>query len=478
MGRPNIDFNANAACAMADEQLQANLKKFMGILKLLYRQGENSVQNFKELVQCASEVKKHAIDHLDVYLEQFESGVKASGGNVYYAQTGDDLNRIVLEICRRANARSIVKGKTMVGEETGLNEALIDAGLHVVETDMGEYIVQIANERPSHLVGPAIHKNKYEIADLFYKHHDFGPRSLEEIPDIIAEARQVLRRKFLEADAGITGANALIAETGGVLLVTNEGNGDLCSTLPKVHIVVSGIEKVVPAVEDVGAVLRVLARSLTGQSMGCYTSIFTGPGLNTGGGGPEEFHVVLLDNHRTEMLGNEFRDMLRCIRCSACMNQCPVFGRTGGHAYGSVYVGPMGSVLTPIMEGMEASADLPNACCSDGRCEEVCPMMIPLPGLLRKLRERERDAGLAKRSFSWGLSAYMTLARFPRLYQMMARVWAGALFFAQRCGIAPLFLARKNGWTQVREMPVPQGRTFQSLLARQGKQDKGAPNGS
>ncbi len=478
MDQPKLDFVANAADAMANEQLQANLRKFTGILKMVYQLGVDSVENFDELVRYASEVKKHTIDHLDVYLEQFESRVTESGGKVYYAQTGEDLNRIVLDICRSAKARAIVKGKSMVSEETGLNKSLLDAGLEVVETDMGEYIIQIANERPSHIMGPALHKNRYEIAELFYKHHDLGPRSLEEIPDIVAEARQVLREKFLQADVGITGANALIAETGGVLLVTNEGNGDLCSSLPKVHIVVSGIEKLVPAMEDVGAILRVLARSLIGQSMSSYTSIFTGPRETPHDDGPDEFHVVLLDNHRTEMLGNEYRDMLRCIRCSACMNQCPVFGETGGHAYGSVYVGPMGSVLTPIMEGMEAAADLPNACCSDGRCEEVCPMMIPLPDLLRKLRAHERDLGLSKRSLRWGLSAYMTLARFPRLYQVLARVGVSALSFAERRGKRPLSFTGKSGWTQVRDMPVPQGQTFQSLLAQRRKRNRGAPKGS
>jgi L-lactate dehydrogenase complex protein LldF len=456
------DFDSRAADAMADEQLQANLKKLMILLKALHRQGTGSVTNFDELRQCASAVKKHTIENLDYYLEQFESRVIEKGGKVHYAQTCEDLNVIVIEICKRRGVKTIVKGKSMVSEETGLNKALEAAAIEVTETDMGEYIVQIAHERPSHLVGPAIHKNRKEIADLFLKHHDLGPRSLKEIPEIVAEGRRVLREKFLRADAGITGANVLIAETGGVVLVTNEGNADLCSTIPKMHIVVAGIEKLVPGLEDAGAVLRVLARSLTGRAMSCYTSFLTGPREGPQYCGPEELHVVLLDNHRTEIIGSEFRDILRCIRCSSCMNHCPVFGQTGGHAYGSVYSGPMGSVLTPIMEGIENAADLPDACSSDGRCAEVCPMMIPLPDLLRRLRGKERELGISKRYMRWGISAYMTLARFPRLYRTITDAGAGALSV----------LGHVN-----KSIPYCRGRTFFSLFARQRRRSKGAGHG-
>lgn len=468
MKEPRRDFIPAASKAMADKQLQANLRRLMAILRIMHASGTGSVSNFPELRRAAAASKAHALDHLDFYIEAFERNVIEKGGKVYFAETCQDLNEIVVEICRRGGARKAVKGKSMVSEETGLNRALEAAGIDVTETDMGEYIVQLAGERPSHLVGPAIHKNKDQIAELFLRHHDLGPRSLEEIPDIVAEARRVLRKRFLEADVGITGANVLVAETGGVIVVTNEGNADLCSTLPRVHIVVAGIEKIVPRMEDAGAVLRVLARSLTGQAMSCYTSIFTGPRERAADCGPEEFHVVLLDNHRSEILDGEFRDILRCIRCSSCMNHCPVFGLAGGHAYGSVYVGPMGSVLTPLMEGIIKGGDLPDACCGDDRCAEVCPMMIPLPDLLRRLRNIKWDAGLFSGPLRWGISGFMHSAAIPPLFRAASRA---AAFLASR-------LTRDEGvtWVNVKAdagtrppLSRPEGDTFFSLLKKTGR---------
>ncbi|NCO59620.1 MAG: iron-sulfur cluster-binding protein [Deltaproteobacteria bacterium CG23_combo_of_CG06-09_8_20_14_all_51_20] len=469
MEKNEKDFLHGASAAMADKQLQANLGRLMMILRTMHSAGVGSAANFEDLRRCASEVKRHTLEHLDFYLETFEKKVIEKGGKVYYAETCEDLNSIVVEICRRRGARIAVKGKSMVSEETGLNRALEKAGIEVTETDMGEYIVQLAHERPSHLVGPAIHKNKEQIADLFMKHHDLGPRSLDNIPSIVAEGRKVLREKFIKADVGITGANALIAETGSVLLVTNEGNGDLCSTLPKVHIVVSGIEKVVPRLEDAGAILRVLARSITGQAMSCYTSIFTGPREGPEDAGPEEFHVVLLDNHRSEILAGEFRDILRCIRCSSCMNHCPVFGVTGGHAYGSVYVGPMGSVLTPLMEGMREAGDLPDACCGDDRCAEVCPMMIPLPDLLRRLRTRKWNMGIGSRPLKWGLSAYMKTALRPRLFHAASGAAAVLASMLQGGKKRPVFsLNRMHGIKT--HLPTPQGKPFFSPLGRKRRE--------
>jgi L-lactate dehydrogenase complex protein LldF len=466
MKGPGRDFLTAAARAMADNRLQANLRRLMAILRIMHASGTGSVSNFHELRQAAAASKAHTLDHLDFYLETFERKVIETGGRIYFAETCQDLNDIVVEICRRRGARRAVKGKSMVSEETALNRALEAAGIEVTETDMGEYIVQLAGERPSHLVGPAIHKNKEQIAELFIRHHDIGPRSLEEIPDIVAEARAVLRKRFLQADVGITGANILVAETGGVIVVTNEGNADLCSTLPKTHIVVAGIEKVVPTLEDAGSVLRVLARSLTGQAMSCYTSIFTGPRERDSDCGPEEFHVVLLDNHRSEILDGEFRDILRCIRCSSCMNHCPVFGLAGGHAYGSVYVGPMGSVLTPLMEGIVEAGDLPDACCGDDRCAEVCPMMIPLPDLLRRLRNIKWDSGIFSGPLRWGISGFMQSASIPPLFHAASR--AGA-FLASRLGLDKEVPSGGGEAGTRPPMPRPEGGTFLSLIKKTGR---------
>ncbi|SMD11757.1 L-lactate dehydrogenase complex protein LldF [Desulfocicer vacuolatum DSM 3385] len=467
------EFATGASDALADQQLRTNLRKFMTILKTLRKQVSSEVVNLDELQQRAKDVKNHALENLDYYLELFETKLSENGGRVHYAQTPEDLNQIVIEICRRVNARHVVKGKTMVGEETALNEALIKAGLDVVETDMGEYIVQLANEPPSHILGPAVHKNKKQIADLFYSHHDLGNRSLAEVPEIVGEARHVIREKFLQADVGITGANALIAETGSSLLLTNEGNGDLCSTLPKVHIVVTGIEKLVASLEDASAMLRVIARGVVGQSMACYTSIFTGPREGAQDAGPEEFHVVLLDNTRSELLGNELRDILRCVKCSACLNHCPIYGQIGGHAYGWVYSGPMGSVLTPQLVGMEKATDLFNACTSDGRCAEVCPMVIPLPDLLRKLRVRQWNQNRLKRTWRWGLLMFMLTARYPRIFKRLSKLGVRVLNLLGGGRGALNSLPIKSGWTDVRDLPMPQGETFQSLWARQLKQKKG-----
>ena len=302
-----------------------------------------------------------------------------SGGRVHFAPSAADARDIVLKICKDAGASLVTKGKSMVSEEIGLNAHLEATGIEVAETDLGEHIIQIRHDAPSHIVAPVIHLNKEEIAEDFVRAHRGLPqdRSLSAVPDLVAEARAVLREKFVSADVGITGANLLIAETGSSVIVTNEGNGDLTGTLPKVHIVIASIEKLVPTLEDACTVLRLLARSGTGQEITTYTTFATGPARDGDPDGPRQYHVVLLDNGRSEMLGGDFRAMLRCIRCGACLNHCPVYGTIGGHAYGSLYPGPMGAVLTPALYGIDHARDLPNASSFCGRCEEVCPMAIP-----------------------------------------------------------------------------------------------------
>jgi L-lactate dehydrogenase complex protein LldF len=329
-----------------------------------------------------------------------------------------------------------------------------------VETDLGEYIIQLRNEPPSHIIAPAVHLRRGEYEDAFRRVHTHLPkeRDLSEIPSIVEDARIVLRQKYLDADVGITGANFLVAETGSSIIVTNEGNGDLTQTLPKVHIVLASIEKIVPTLEDASTILRVLARSATGQDFSNYTTISTGPRREGDPDGPERYHVVILDNGRSDILGTEFQDMLRCIRCGACLNHCPVYQSIGGHAYGWVYPGPMGAVLTPSLIGVEKAGHLPNASTFCGRCEEVCPMRIPLPRMMRSWREREFERHLTPAIVRSGLKLWAFFAKRPALYRfatgMVARLLGGKGRFTR--------LPFAGGWTKHRDFPAPQGRTFQA----------------
>lgn len=351
----------------------------------------------------------------------------------------------------------------MITEEIGLNAFLEAHDLEPVETDLGEYILQIAHQPPSHIVGPAVHMTKAEIADLFVQHHG-GPR-LEEAAELVGAARAIMREKYLAADVGITGANFLIAETGSAITVTNEGNAELTQGLPKTHIVVASLEKVVPTMEDAFTLLRLLARSATGQEFSTYTTVLTGPKRPADLDGPEQLHVVLLDNGRTRMLGNEFREMLRCIRCGACMNHCPVYLATGGHAYGWVYPGPMGSVLTPQFIGIEQGWPLPNASTFCGRCQEVCPVRIPLPRLMRHWREEQFRRQLTPPTARKGLALWAFLAQRPALYRLATGAAMRALGWMGRAGrFRKLPLA--GGWTGTRDFPAPQGATFMSQWRR------------
>ena len=456
------EFPQRAQEALLDERLQAALDKARGGFVDKRRAALDELPEFEPLRSAARAIKEHTLSHLEEYLLQFESEVEASGGQVHWAADPAEACDIAVGLCRDAKAQLVAKGKTMVGEEIGLNEALEDAALRVVETDLGEYIIQLAGEPPSHIIAPAVHKSRGEIAELFQSHHHGGDftRPLETVPDIVDEARRVLRDEFLSADVGITGANMLIAETGSTVLVTNEGNGDLTASLPPVHIVIASIEKVVPTLEDTTVLLRLLARSATGQSITSYTSFFNGPKRNTDLGGPQQFHVVLVDNGRSEMLGNAYREMLRCIRCGACLNHCPVYGAVGGHAYGWVYPGPMGSVLTPLMIGLGEGHVLADASTLCGRCEDVCPMSIPLPRMLREHRLQSHRDGLMKPLARGLLSFWAGIARRPRLYRWLVERKSRLLhrFAGKRGYLRSVPMA--SGWTNSRDLPAPQGGSF------------------
>ena len=427
-----------------------------------------ALPEYQALRRTAREIKEHTLHHLDFYLERFEARVHEHGGHVHWASTPAEARAIVVDICRAAGAKRVTKGKSMVGEEIALNDALEAAGFEAIETDLGEYIIQLANEPPSHIIVPAIHKTKDQIADLFHAHHakyGFTERQTEATA-LVGEARAVLREKFQSADVGITGANFLVAETGSSVIVTNEGNGDLTSTLPRVHIVTTAIEKVVPTLDDMSTILRLLARSATGQETTAYTTVTSGPRRAADLDGPGEYHVVLVDNGRSRMLGNEFHEMLRCIRCGACMNHCPVYHAVGGHAYGWVYVGPMGSVLTPLIVGLDESRHLPNACTLNGRCAEVCPMEIPLADLIRKLREREFNERITPPRVRLGLRAWAFMARRPALYRLATSVGMRVLGLLGRYRGRFRRLPLAGGWTGTRDLPAPAGRTFMSAWSK------------
>ncbi|MGH7064065.1 MAG: LutB/LldF family L-lactate oxidation iron-sulfur protein [Stellaceae bacterium] len=465
-------FEANARAGLADANLQRALGKMQsGGFPLHRRRAVERLPEFEALREAGRSIKDHTLAHLDLYLELYEERVVASGGKVHWARTPAEACAAVLQICRSGDARIVTKGKSMIAEEIGLNDFLEKNGITPVETDLGEYIIQLRHEPPSHLIAPAIHLMKEQVAETFRAEHKaLDPqRPLAEPRQLCDEARAILRTRFLAADVGITGANFLVAETGSSIIVTNEGNGDLTQTLPRVHIVVASLEKLVPAHEDAATLLRLLARSATGQEFSTYTTVSTGPRRAGDLDGPEEYHVVLLDNGRSALLGGEFHDMLRCIRCAACINHCPVYGAIGGHAYGWVYPGPMGSVLTPGLIGVAEAGHLPNASTLCGRCESVCPVKIPLPRMLRQWREREFAAKLARPAYRRGLSFWAWVAQRPRLYHAFAEAasrvlgWAGG----RRGRFRALPLA--GGWTSVRDLPAPEGRSFHSLWAARGK---------
>ncbi len=461
------EFKENAVKALANDNLQKALgnveKGFIGKRQA----AADALPEFEALRDKARDIKDHTLAHLDLYLKAYEEKVVESGGHVHWAQTAEDARNIVLDICRTANAKTVTKGKSMISEEMGINEFLEEKGIQPIETDLGEYIIQLRGEAPSHIIAPAVHVLKEQVEADFREEHDHLPegRNLDEPETLLDEARTVLRQKFIDADVGITGANFLVAETGTSIIVTNEGNGDLTQTLPRVHIVLASIEKIAPTLEDVSQILRVLARSATGQDMSVYTTFSTGPRREGDVDGPEEYHVVLLDNGRTNMIGTEFQDMLRCIRCGACMNHCPVYHAVGGHAYGWVYPGPMGAVLTPSLKGVEDGGNLPNASTFCGRCEAVCPMRIPLPKMMRHWREREFEKNLNPAVQRWGLKTWAWFAQRPRLYQLGARVAMRGLSImgGKKGRLAKMPLG--SGWTKYRDMPAPEGETFQAQWA-------------
>lgn len=464
------DFKANARVALDDPQLQRALSGLPTGLVAQRTAAKAALPEFEAFRNIGRDVKNHMLANLDLYLERYEAQATANGAVVHWAETASDACEIIAKICRDVDAKLVTKGKSMVSEEIGLNDHLEAEGLRVVETDLGEYLVQIRKEHPSHIIVPALHLTEQQVEAEFREKHTHLPkdRPLPDPASMVAEARAIMRQNYIDADVGITGANFLIAETGSTVIVTNEGNGDLTQSLARVHIVITSIEKVVATLEDVAPLLRLLARSATGQDISNYVTFSTGPKRAADPDGPEQYHVVILDNGRSDMLGSEVRDVLRCIRCGACMNHCPVYQNVGGHAYGWVYPGPMGSILTPAYVGLENAGDLPNASTFCGECAVVCPVQIPLPDLMRKLREQQFDRKLRPFGERFGIAAWSFAARRPALYSALTRIAARVASWLGGRDKLIHKLPGLDGWTQGRDVPAPSGKTFRELY-RQAK---------
>ena len=459
----SMHFKARAGQKLADLRLQQNLKKLSTKFVTGRASAIAELDDFEATRDAAADRRMRAIENLDVWLSTFEKEATRRGATVLYAETAEEASRLVVEIARKHEVKKVIKSKSMVSEEMALNSALEAAGITPIETDLGEYILQINdNEPPSHIIAPVIHKDKEEIAELFSRIHK--KPLLTDIPEMTREAREVLRTHFLSADMGVTGGNFIIAESGSVAVVTNEGNEGMCTVMPpKVHVVVTGIEKVLPTLSDLATIMRLLPRSATGQSISNYFSLLTGPRAQGEQDGPEHMYFVLVDAGRTSLVGTEFEEMLRCIRCGACMNHCPVYQKIGGHSYGWVYPGPMGSVLTPSYVGVENAMDLPQASTLCGECHVVCPVKIPLPDLLRKLREKQFKKGLRPVFEYVAFGVWAFVAKRPKLYRITTQI-ATRLMRAmgnEKGLIATLPMA--GGWTAHRDMPVPAGKTFREL---------------
>jgi L-lactate dehydrogenase complex protein LldF len=459
----SVEFKARASRALADARLQENLRRFGGGFadRRAAARAAYGAQAFEELRAASAAIRDRALACLDAWLLRFEAEATRRGTIVLWAEDAREARELVLDICARHGLKKAIKSKSMLSEEAALNAALEQSGVRPVETDLGEYILQLANEPPSHIIAPAIHKDQAQVAELFRRHHVGKPSA--DIAQMTREAREALRPHFLSADLGISGGNFLVAETGSVAIVTNEGNGRMVTTLPRVHVAITGIEKVIPTLEDLSSLNRILPRSATGQAIENYFSILTGPRRPGDTDGPEHMVVILVDNGRTRLVGSDLKEMLRCIRCGACMNHCPVYQTIGGHAYGWVYPGPMGSVLTPVYQGLESALDLPQAATLCGACEVACPVMIPLPELLRRLREHQTERGLRPWQERVALRAWAFAAARPRLYALLTRIAARVLrLLRDRNGMIRT-LPLDPGWTLGRDFPAPEGKTFREL---------------
>jgi L-lactate dehydrogenase complex protein LldF len=465
------EFLAASDKALRTPSLQIILGQLGDMLGQRNRDAWQLLPNSDLIRQRARQIKDDTLANLHEHLQTLEASVQRRGGQVHWAEDGEEACRIIVDLIKQKNATRVVKSKSMTTEEIHLNPALAAAGIETVETDLGEYIIQLAGHRPSHIVGPALHLSAAEVAEILSVP---AKRKLAvEREGLAAFAREQLRQKFAEAEVGISGANFAVAETGTIVLISNEGNARLTTALPKMHISIMGMEKVIPKLEHLPYFLKILARAATGQKLSIYTSIITGARHASETDGAEEFHLVILDNGRSRILGSPLRESLFCIRCGACLNACPIYRSVGGHAYGGVYAGPIGAVLTPLYDGLAANHHLPHASSLCGACQAACPVKIQIPEMLVKLREQLHDEPAMKsrlESFAYRMWA-KTLKR-PWLYRLST--WFATRLVGRWYRKNPWFKSmpgKLKGWTLKRDFPAPAPQRFRDWWDREGKHE-------
>ncbi len=456
----NSELKQRIKHALNNTYLRNAVKSATTILRTRKQDSASELGNWQEWRDRGEAIRSHVVANLDYYLSQLAANIKANGGNVHFAAEGAQAVRTVLQIALSHQAKTVVKSKSMISEEIQLNEALVEQGIEAVESDLGEYIIQLARETPSHIIVPSIHKTRQQVADLFST--VAGERIPADTPTLTAFARRVMREKFQTAEIGLSGCNFGVAETGSIALVTNEGNGRMVTSLPKVHVVLMGIERLVPSLADLESLLNLLPRSATGQKLSSYISLITGPRREGELDGPEELHVIIVDNGRSAMLGDpDFQPALHCIRCGACFNVCPVYRQIGGHAYGSVYAGPIGSVITPLLtKDLKNWGELVYASSLCAACAEACPVKIPIHDMLVKLRRRREQDGFTPVLERLGFAGWRRFFKSSGAYSFAFK----SGYYAQKPfmkdnhlegGPSPL-----SGWTNSRYFPAVSKRTF------------------
>lgn len=464
-------FLAHTEQALQNAELRGAVQRATALLAERRREAVAGKLDFEDLREWCAAVKAHTLNYLDRYLEQLVESFEGRGGKVHFAADAQEARAIVTELCQGYGVRRVVKAKSMLSEEIGLNAVLQGAGLEVIETDLGEYILQLANEAPSHIIAPVVHKTKEQIARLF---HDKLGTPGDATPEVLAaRARAILREAFLTAELGISGVNFAVADTGSLVLVENEGNIRLTTSAPRVHVALMGLERVIPRLSDLPAFLAVLTRSATGQKITSYVSVISGPKRPADADGPEALHLVIVDNGRSAVLADpKLRDALRCIRCGACLNSCPVYQQIGGHAYGWVYPGPIGAVLDPGLLGLKSTKLLPQASSLCGACGEVCPVKIPLPELLIEHRRRSVEQGLAATGERLALGAFGFLAQRPTLWSGSTALGRSLSQLLNRQGyLTGGWLPALGAWLKERDFPAPAKRSFQQRW-REGLRDE------
>ncbi len=465
---PN-NFVHSATIAIADIGLKKALDRANGNSVASRLRGYAETTDAPALRQQARAARLRALNKLPELLETLEKRLTENGAHVLWAANGEECNQLVVDIARKHDVHKIVKGKSMATEETELNHKLEAEGLEVVETDLGEFVAQLAQEKPSHIVGPIIHMSKERVSDLFVEHLGIEPTS--EPRALTKIARIHLRQKYIHADMGITGANFAIAETGTLAIVTNEGNGRMVGSLPRVHVVVVGIEKVIETPDDFGSLVQMLVRANGGGGISVYVQLISGPARVEDLDGPEEMYVILLDNGRSRIHGQEdYAEMLACLRCGACLNNCPVYQNVGGHAYGSVYSGPMGAVITPLMFGLENATPLPHASSLCGACKEACPVDIDIPRMLLKLRGDLVEAGKSDRTISLGIKGWAIAMKSPLLYAASGTMARGLTRIqAGKGGVLHKLPGPLGNWTKNRDFPAFAPQSFHQMWVERKK---------